>query len=337
MVGNCSQPFFIYNAMGKKLTKEEFEERVKIKSNDTIDVSEFNFINTQKEGKCVCKICGNVWYPKAYSILQGHGCRKCYDKRNSDNRKIDLSKIQERIDKTTSNAHIIGDYIDTKHKCLAQCDKCGNIWEAMPSDLLRGHSCPKCGREESSENERITNKEYIDRCYSIYGDEYDLSELNYTIMRDDVYPICKKHGKFSINAYQFLKGNGCKKCRMSGGQRKLSKFLKDNGIIFYEEYNKFDWLTRKNSGRMSFDFFIPSLNIAIEYQGKQHFEKVDRFGGEEGLRLTKERDAYKRDICRENGVKLIYFIPYKYEKYMTFEDIYFTENNKLLEYLKYDE
>jgi len=55
------------------------------------------------------------------------------------------------------------------------------------------------------------------------------------------------------------------------------------------------------------DIFISSQSIAFEYQGKQHFEPVDYFGGEEAFLSTKERDARKQKKCRENGVKLIYW------------------------------
>ncbi len=55
------------------------------------------------------------------------------------------------------------------------------------------------------------------------------------------------------------------------------------------------------------DFFIPALSIAIEYQGAQHFKPVERFGGKAAFRETQLRDARKRKLCKENGVRLVYF------------------------------
>ena len=46
------------------------------------------------------------------------------------------------------------------------------------------------------------------------------------------------------------------------------------------------------------DIFIPSRKLAIEYQGKQHFEPVSYFGGEEALLHTKERDLRKKENAR---------------------------------------
>ena len=57
---------------------------------------------------------------------------------------------------------------------------------------------------------------------------------------------------------------------------------------------------------MSYDVYICGLKIAIEYQGKQHFEPVDFFGGIEHFEKQKERDALKAERSKENGIKLIY-------------------------------
>lgn len=55
------------------------------------------------------------------------------------------------------------------------------------------------------------------------------------------------------------------------------------------------------------DFFIPDLSLAIEYQGEQHFKPVERFGGNAAFRETQRRDVHKRQLCKENGVRLVYF------------------------------
>lgn len=55
----------------------------------------------------------------------------------------------------------------------------------------------------------------------------------------------------------------------------------------------------------SLDMYIPELSIGIEYQGVQHYEAVDVFGGVEGLQNAKRRDEIKRKKCKENGVKLV--------------------------------
>lgn len=58
-------------------------------------------------------------------------------------------------------------------------------------------------------------------------------------------------------------------------------------------------------GRQSLDIFVPSYDIAIEYQGQQHFEAVDYFGGKEALEANIARDSKKRRLCSRNNVDLI--------------------------------
>jgi hypothetical protein len=58
---------------------------------------------------------------------------------------------------------------------------------------------------------------------------------------------------------------------------------------------------------LSLDIFIPDLSVAIEYQGAQHFEAFNHFGGKNGLKKTQERDARKARLCKETGIQLICF------------------------------
>ena len=61
-----------------------------------------------------------------------------------------------------------------------------------------------------------------------------------------------------------------------------------------------EWL-----GRQSLDVYIPSLKVAIEYQGRQHYEPIDIFGGNDALKIRKIRDRKKKLLCVEKNIKLI--------------------------------
>lgn len=58
-------------------------------------------------------------------------------------------------------------------------------------------------------------------------------------------------------------------------------------------------------GNQSLDIFVPSINLGIEYQGKQHYEPVKLFGGEEQFKERLILDEKKRTLCKDNGITLI--------------------------------
>ena len=68
----------------------------------------------------------------------------------------------------------------------------------------------------------------------------------------------------------------------------------------------------------SIDIFLSESNIGIEYQGIQHYEPIERFGGEEGFRATQARDNKKRALCKQN---LLNLIEWPYTKEISAENV----------------
>lgn len=58
-----------------------------------------------------------------------------------------------------------------------------------------------------------------------------------------------------------------------------------------------EWL-----GRQRFDIYLPEINVAIEYNGIQHYKSVGLFGGDEGLLQTQLRDIEKERSVRRTFV-----------------------------------
>ena len=54
---------------------------------------------------------------------------------------------------------------------------------------------------------------------------------------------------------------------------------------------------------------MPELNLCIEYDGRQHFEPVEFFGGKEQFKIQKINDKLKDTYCRNNNIDLLR-IPY---------------------------
>ena len=64
---------------------------------------------------------------------------------------------------------------------------------------------------------------------------------------------------------------------------------------------------------MRLDFYIPKLNIAIECQGRQHFEISKWYDSHnnENIILRQSRDYQKFILCKQHNIDIIYFCNYK--------------------------
>ncbi len=107
--------------------------------------------------------------------------------------------------------------------------------------------------------------------------------------------------------------------RESIGLPKIGEGWISETDLYYKILNAFGLEVRHHGkpkwlGRQHLDIYIPELDLAFEYQGIQHEEPIDYFGGINGFLNTKKRDEIKRIKCRENGLTLIYVYPdYKFE------------------------
>lgn len=106
----------------------------------------------------------------------------------------------------------------------------------------------------------------------------------------------------------------------------------ENNIEFVEE-KTFEWLVYKE--KMRLDFFLPKYNIAIECQGVQHFKPTD-FSGKlteeetyENFKILQDRDKKKKELCKLNNLKLLYYSDKKYENdvFIKLNEILDTINN----------
>lgn len=165
--------------------------------------------------------------------------------------------------------------------------------------------------------------EFIDRASKKHSFKYNYSKVNYKNVECKVCIVCPKHGEFWQTPHSHLSGQGCPHCSRSLMEEKVNELLTKNHIIF-EEQKTFPWLKNKISLRL--DFYLPDYNIAIECQGRQHFEIVNAFKGEKGLEYTNQNDDIKYKQCELNGVK-IYYIKYNDSIEKKFNEILKEINN----------
>ena len=90
------------------------------------------------------------------------------------------------------------------------------------------------------------------------------------------------------------------------GEVAIYEWLKNKSIEFAQQ-KKFD--DCKDKHRLPFDFYIPSMNTIIEYDGIQHYKPISQFGGDSALAYTQRHDSIKTKYCEDNEINLIR-IPY---------------------------
>ena len=95
------------------------------------------------------------------------------------------------------------------------------------------------------------------------------------------------------------------------GNAKLNNFSKSLEYLLFAKKTFDDC---KNAKKLRFDFYLPDFNIAIEYDGVQHYMPIDFAGkgndwARRTLEETKKKDGIKDRFCNEHGICLIR-IPY---------------------------
>ena len=93
---------------------------------------------------------------------------------------------------------------------------------------------------------------------------------------------------------------------MSSYEEKIIQILKKNKVPFVREKTFADL----KLGSFRYDFYLPDRNIAIEYDGPQHFQQVEYFQKtRQDFLKAQERDRRKNNYALAHGIPL-YRIPY---------------------------
>ena len=292
----------------ESLNIQEFIRRAREVHGNKYDYSKVEYVNNRTKVCIICPIHGEFWQTPN-SHLRGRGCPKCGIQERI---KIFKSNNEEFIEKARK---IHGDkydyskvnYINNHTKVCIICPEHGEF-HMKPNTHLNGQGCPKCGKIQSGDKMRKSTDEFIIEAQKIHRDKYDYSKVEYKNAHTKVCIICPEHGEFWQKPCTHLQGCGCPVCKTSKLELKMIDFLSNNNIKFIYHANKcnFEWLNKQ-----SIDFYLPEYNIAIECQGKQHFN-CGNFGSKNfNFNRIYENDCKKNRLCREHNIKLIYYTEYK--------------------------
>lgn len=112
------------------------------------------------------------------------------------------------------------------------------------------------------------------------------------ILEGDWCPICSGRQLDYVESKKSL----------SIGERAVERYLLNKGWSYISQHS---FPNCKNINVLFFDFYVPHLNLSIEFDGKQHFEPVEIFGGEESYESQILKDEIKERYCFDRKIRLI--------------------------------
>ena len=285
--------------MGRKKIHEEYIAEVTIKNPDVEVIGLYVDANTAILHKC--KLCGRTWMARPADILQGKGCKVCKNKKSGEARRKTKEQYIKDLEAINPNLEIEDEYINTDTAVYHKCKKCGHRWKIKPNHTLSGHGCPMCGFKKSADSKRKSKEKYKQELFCINPDIDVVGEYINSIT--PLLHQCKKCGnEWYAKPAHTMRGHGCPNCSQSHGENQIAWWLKNNNIQYISQYKFNDC---KDKLPLPFDFFLYQYNICIEYDGKQHFEPIDWFGGEDSLKIRQYHDAIKTKYCEDNNIILL--------------------------------
>lgn len=285
-------------------TLESFQKKIdELYPNEKVKILEFNGVKQPCSFKCLK--CGGTTAVAKGEVLNKKGkqflCLKCNPGYSTSKITKDCGEKIEFVLKKNKNLKVIQGFHKITEDMEFQCKLCGNIFKRKPQVFLKSQKCPYCESRSKTKPENLFQREIRD----LYNDDYVFLE-----------PYINAHTKikvrhkcgfiYSVRPTSLLRGQQCPKCskKCSKGEKEIIKYLAERNIKY-----TFQHKAEIKKHHLFFDFYVPDYNLLIEFQGAQHFQPIDFFGGEENFKRQAANDDLKRNYCRENNINLLE-IPY---------------------------
>lgn len=283
----------------KKLSQEELILRFNKIHNNKFDYSLVEYNNLDTKIKIICPVHG-VFEQTPRNHLLGNDCFECSKRKRS--KANDFFINQANV--VHNNFY---DYSETKYKNYLTkvniiCPIHGEF-EELPQEHIKGSGCKKCGVEKTKKFTVLGVDKFIEKANKIHNNKFDYSNVNYINSYTKVEIVCPKHGSFFQNPGDHLHSKaGCPICKESKGERLVSNILESHNIKFIPQ-KSFEDL--KHKSLLYYDFYLPDLNVCIEYDGEQHFRSVMIFGGNDKFKELQLKDKLKNEYCISNNIPLL--------------------------------
>lgn len=278
----------------RRKTHDTFIEEMKDKHPNLEVLSEY--VNSRTKVHLKCRVCEKEFDARPSSLCFGNGCPHCAGVAHKSN-----NEYIEEMSYIHPDIVVLGEYRSSKAKVQLKCIICDNEWSATPNSSLEGRGCPYCaGLMKKTHNQFVKEMKSKHPQIEVLG--------TYENNKTKVKCKCMKCGQeFSSQPHSMLNAwRGCPRCSISIGEKSIRSWLIENNIEYIQEYSFSDCRDKRV---LPFDFYLPNENIAIEFDGKQHFTKNDYWGGKDALKVLQRHDRIKNDYCSTHNIKLVR-IPY---------------------------
>lgn len=287
----------------KSNTELFIQKAMAVQGEREYDYSKVIYINSSTPVEIICKHHGSFFQIPS-SHLNRNGCFRCLGSpKKTTEQFIKESKL---IHGETKYNYAKTDYTTAKIKVTLICKEHGEFKQNVSSHLLGRQGCTECLKIKKRNLYKLSKEDFILRAKKVYGEFHTYDKAVYINARTKVSVTCKSHGDFDTTPQHYLNGYGCPSCNLTKGETQISKYLISKSVNYITQK---EFKGCKYKYNLRFDFYLPAYNLCIEFDGKQHFEAIDYFGGVEAFKSTKIRDKIKNDYCKANNIKLLR-IPY---------------------------
>jgi len=244
-------------------------------------------------------------YPMSWNCVKnGQGCPTCGDISASISRRNSYEYIKGEFNKRDLTL-VSKEYFNNEEKLEYMCNKHPEkgIQKMSSGNLIDCTGCYYCGLESTRVATSKTHEQFCEEFYKVHGTNKYIVQGEYINCKLNVLIYCNKcEDTFDMRPDHLLNGHGCSTCSSSIGEKRLNLFL-DSKLIYNTPQYKFGECKYKR--KLPFDSYLPDYNICIEFQGIQHYQPVEMFGGEKQFILQQMYDNIKRKFCLDNGIRLI--------------------------------
>jgi hypothetical protein len=284
----------------RKLSEEELIKRFNNIHNGKFDYSLMNYKDINSKIKIICPIHGE-FEQTVKNHLHGNDCFECSKRKKSKTTKEFIE--QAEIIHNNFYDYSLTIYKNYLNKVKIICPIHGEFEELPTEHLFKKSGCKKCGIEKTKKFTLLGLDKFIEKANKIHYNKYDYSKVIYINSYSKVEIICPEHGSFFQKPGDHIHSKaGCPVCKESKGEA-LVAFILQSFNIDFDRQKSFSDLKHKRL--LYYDFYLPELNMCIEYDGEQHFKPVLNWGGDELFKELQLKDKLKNEYCKKHNIPLL--------------------------------